>query len=106
MDPPGGEDECDAPNPLEMDRRSRFLRRSYSLRGLFSSAVRGDRRRCSRNRAAHGYAGLHRRYGVLVRHGVLVHAVVGKRIESAFVMHGVLIGVLCILLFGIMWLAT
>ena len=31
---------------------------------------------------------------------------VGKRIESAFVMHGVLIGVLGILLFGIMWLAT
>jgi hypothetical protein len=31
---------------------------------------------------------------------------VGKRIESAFVMHGVLIGVLGILLFGTMWLAT
>ena len=31
---------------------------------------------------------------------------VGKRIESAFVMHGVLIGVLGILLFTIMWLAT
>ena len=31
---------------------------------------------------------------------------VGKRIESAFVVHGVLIGVLGILLFGIMWLAT
>ena len=31
---------------------------------------------------------------------------VGKRIESAFVLHGVLIGVLGILLFGIMWLAT
>jgi hypothetical protein len=31
---------------------------------------------------------------------------VGKRIESAFVMHGVLIGVLDILLFGTMWLAT
>jgi len=31
---------------------------------------------------------------------------VGKRIESAFVAHGVLIGVLGILLFGIIWLAT
>ena len=31
---------------------------------------------------------------------------VGKRIESAFVLHGVLIGVAGILLFGIMWLAT
>jgi hypothetical protein len=31
---------------------------------------------------------------------------VGKRIESAFVTHGVLIGVLGIVLFGIMWLAT
>ena len=31
---------------------------------------------------------------------------VGKRIESAFVMHGVLIGVLGILLFGTIWLAT
>jgi hypothetical protein len=31
---------------------------------------------------------------------------VGKRIESAFVMHGVLIGVFGILLFGIMWIAT
>ena len=31
---------------------------------------------------------------------------VGKRIESAFVLHGVLIGVLDILLFGAMWLAT
>ena len=31
---------------------------------------------------------------------------VGKRIESAFVMHGVLIGVLGILLFGTMWVAT
>jgi hypothetical protein len=31
---------------------------------------------------------------------------VGKRIESAFVTHGVLIGVLGILLFGIMWIAT
>src|SRR5215216_4199319 len=30
---------------------------------------------------------------------------VGKRIESAFVMHGVLIGVLGILLFGVIWLA-
>jgi hypothetical protein len=31
---------------------------------------------------------------------------VGKRIESGFVLHGVLIGVFGILLFGIMWLAT
>ena len=31
---------------------------------------------------------------------------VGKRIESAFVFHGVLIGVVGILLFGIMWLGT
>ena len=31
---------------------------------------------------------------------------VGKRIESAFVLHGVLIGVVGILLFGIMWLGT
>jgi hypothetical protein len=31
---------------------------------------------------------------------------VGKRIDSAFVTHGVLIGVLGILLFGILWLAT
>jgi hypothetical protein len=31
---------------------------------------------------------------------------VGKRIESAFVLHGVLIGMFGILLFGIMWLAT
>ena len=31
---------------------------------------------------------------------------VGKRIESAFVTHGVLIGVLGILLFAIMWIAT
>src|SRR6266498_723465 len=31
---------------------------------------------------------------------------VGKRIESAFVMHGVLIGVLGILLFGIVWIAS
>ena len=31
---------------------------------------------------------------------------VGKRIESDFVMHGVLIGVLGILLFGIIWIAT
>ena len=31
---------------------------------------------------------------------------VGKRIDSAFVMHGVLIGVLGILLFGIIWVAT
>jgi hypothetical protein len=31
---------------------------------------------------------------------------VGKRLESAFVLHGVLIGVFGVLLFGIMWLAT
>jgi len=31
---------------------------------------------------------------------------VGRRIESAFVVHGVLIGVLGILLFGIIWIAT
>lgn len=31
---------------------------------------------------------------------------VGKRIDSAFVTHGVLIGVFGILLFGIMWIAT
>src|SRR5215216_6800824 len=31
---------------------------------------------------------------------------VGKRIESAFVTHGVLIGVVGILLFMVMWLAT
>jgi hypothetical protein len=31
---------------------------------------------------------------------------VGKRIESAFVLHGVLIGALGILLFGIIWVAT
>jgi hypothetical protein len=31
---------------------------------------------------------------------------VGKRIESGFVLHGVLIGVFGILLFSIMWLAT
>ena len=31
---------------------------------------------------------------------------VGKRIESGFVLHGVLIGVFGIILFGIMWLAT
>jgi hypothetical protein len=31
---------------------------------------------------------------------------VGKRIESAFVLHGVLIGALGILLFGIMWVTT
>jgi hypothetical protein len=31
---------------------------------------------------------------------------VGKRIESEFVLHGALIGVVGILLFGIMWLAT
>ena len=31
---------------------------------------------------------------------------VGKRIDSAFVTHGVLIGLFGILLFGIMWLAT
>ena len=31
---------------------------------------------------------------------------VGRRIDSAFVMHGVLIGVLGILLFGIIWIAT
>jgi hypothetical protein len=31
---------------------------------------------------------------------------VGKRIESGFVLHGVLIGVVGILLFGIMWVAT
>jgi hypothetical protein len=31
---------------------------------------------------------------------------VGKRIESGFVLHGVLIGVFGILLFGIMWVAT
>ena len=31
---------------------------------------------------------------------------VGKRIESAFVMHGVLIGVFGILLFSVMWIAT
>jgi hypothetical protein len=31
---------------------------------------------------------------------------VGKRIESAFVTHGVLIGVFGILLFGVMWVAT
>jgi hypothetical protein len=30
---------------------------------------------------------------------------IGKRIESAFVTHGVLVGVFGILLFGIMWLA-
>jgi hypothetical protein len=29
-----------------------------------------------------------------------------KRLESAFVLHGVLIGVFGVLLFGIMWLAT
>ena len=31
---------------------------------------------------------------------------VGRRVESEFVTHGVLIGVLGILLFSIMWLAT
>jgi hypothetical protein len=31
---------------------------------------------------------------------------VGKRIESGFVLHGVLIGVFGIVLFGIMWIAT
>ena len=31
---------------------------------------------------------------------------VGKRIDSAFVTHGVLIGVLGILLFTVMWIAT
>jgi hypothetical protein len=31
---------------------------------------------------------------------------VGKRIESGFVVHGLLIGVFGILLFGIMWIAT
>jgi hypothetical protein len=31
---------------------------------------------------------------------------VGKRIESGFILHGVLIGMFGILLFGIMWLAT